>query len=119
MLREVIRGGNQRCNQENTGILTAPLTGLMIAEMAVGDEPSFPLEPFMLSRLPAEAAGNPSSVYSRSICRVTDQVSKSFLERLTDAPVQLRSRNRSSLRKLPSVVVAARWLRNRDQGFRF
>ena len=38
------------CGHFRTGILNAPLTGLLIAEMAGGDPPSFPIEPFLLSR---------------------------------------------------------------------
>jgi hydrogen cyanide synthase HcnC len=38
------------CGHFRTGILTAPLTGLLLAELASGDRPSFAVEPFLLSR---------------------------------------------------------------------
>ena len=38
------------CGHFRTGILNAPLTGLLIAEMASGEKPSFPVEPFLHSR---------------------------------------------------------------------
>jgi hydrogen cyanide synthase HcnC len=38
------------CGHFRTGILTAPLTGLLIAELISGEQPSFPIEAFLLSR---------------------------------------------------------------------
>jgi len=38
------------CGHFRTGILTSPLTGLLIAELASGEPTSVPLEPFRLSR---------------------------------------------------------------------
>ena len=38
------------CGHFRTGILTSPLTGLLIAEMAGGARTSFPVEPFSFSR---------------------------------------------------------------------
>lgn len=38
------------CGHFRTGILTSPLTGLLIAEMIGGEPLSFPVEPFLLSR---------------------------------------------------------------------
>lgn len=38
-----------------TGILNAPLTGLLIAEIVSGAPPSYPIEPFLLSRFDAYA----------------------------------------------------------------
>lgn len=38
------------CGHFRTGILNAPLTGLLIAEMIAGDTPSFPVESFFLAR---------------------------------------------------------------------
>jgi hydrogen cyanide synthase HcnC len=38
------------CGHFRTGILNAPLTGLVIAELAAGERPSQPIEPFLLSR---------------------------------------------------------------------
>lgn len=48
---EGIEGYLNACGHFRTGILTAPLTGQLIAELIVGAEPSFPIEPFLLSRL--------------------------------------------------------------------
>ena len=45
-----LKGYLNACGHFRTGILNAPLTGLLIAEMIAGDPPSFPLEPFLLSR---------------------------------------------------------------------
>lgn len=42
------------CGHFRTGILTAPLTGLILAEVMAGEKPSYPLEPFLLSRFAAE-----------------------------------------------------------------
>jgi hydrogen cyanide synthase HcnC len=38
------------CGHFRTGILTSPLTGLLVAEMLSGETPSFPIEPFLFSR---------------------------------------------------------------------
>lgn len=38
------------CGHFRTGILNAPLTGLLVAQMASGDRTAFPVEPFLLSR---------------------------------------------------------------------
>jgi hydrogen cyanide synthase HcnC len=38
------------CGHFRTGILNAPLTGQILAELLTGSEPSFPLEPFLMSR---------------------------------------------------------------------
>jgi hydrogen cyanide synthase HcnC len=45
-----LRGYLNACGHFRTGILTAPLTGLLIAELAAGQPPSHPIEPFLLSR---------------------------------------------------------------------
>lgn len=45
------------CGHFRTGILTAPLTGLVIAELAAGERPSYPVEPFLLSRFDRDARG--------------------------------------------------------------
>lgn len=42
------------CGHFRTGIVTAPLTGLLLAELAAGDPPSFPIGPFLLSRFERE-----------------------------------------------------------------
>lgn len=47
---ERLGGYLNACGHFRTGILTAPLTGLMTAELAVGERPSYPVEPFLLSR---------------------------------------------------------------------
>jgi hydrogen cyanide synthase HcnC len=44
------------CGHFRTGILNAPLTGLLVAELAAGRVPSHPIEPFLLSRF-GPAAG--------------------------------------------------------------
>lgn len=54
---ESLDGYLNACGHFRTGILNAPLTGLLIAEMASGDEPSFPIEPFLLSRFDSVASG--------------------------------------------------------------
>lgn len=38
------------CGHFRTGVLNAPLTGLMLADLIAGDLPSHPIEPFLLSR---------------------------------------------------------------------
>jgi hydrogen cyanide synthase HcnC len=38
------------CGHFRTGILNAPLTGRIIAELAAGAPPGYPIEPFLLSR---------------------------------------------------------------------
>lgn len=43
-----------------TGILNAPLTGLLIAELAAGERPSHPIEPFLLSRFDGRTHMEPS-----------------------------------------------------------
>jgi hydrogen cyanide synthase HcnC len=47
---EALAGYLNACGHFRTGILTSPLTGLLIAEMIAGDRPSFPAEPFLLTR---------------------------------------------------------------------
>lgn len=46
-----VEGYLNACGHFRTGILTAPLTGLMIAELASGEPTSFPVEPFLYTRL--------------------------------------------------------------------
>jgi len=43
------------CGHFRTGVLTAPLTGLMLAEIMMGEKPSYAIEPFLLSRFRREA----------------------------------------------------------------
>lgn len=50
-----LNGYLNACGHFRTGILNAPLTGLLIAEMASGDQPSFPVEPFLLARFASGA----------------------------------------------------------------
>ena len=38
------------CGHFRTGILNAPLTGQIIAELLIGEKPSFPIQPFLMSR---------------------------------------------------------------------
>lgn len=46
-----LRGYLNACGHFRTGILNAPLTGLVIAESAASQPPSYPIEPFLLCRL--------------------------------------------------------------------
>jgi hydrogen cyanide synthase HcnC len=41
------------CGHFRTGVVNAPLTGLLLAELAAGERPSHPVEPFLLSRFSA------------------------------------------------------------------
>ena len=52
---EGLDGYLNACGHFRTGILTAPLTGLLIAELAAGDRPSYPIESFLLSRFDTDA----------------------------------------------------------------
>lgn len=54
---EGLAGYLNACGHFRTGILTAPLTGLVIAELALGRCPSFPMEPFLLSRFETSGQG--------------------------------------------------------------
>lgn len=47
---EGLGGYLNACGHFRTGILTAPLTGRVIAELAASERPSHPVEPFLLSR---------------------------------------------------------------------
>lgn len=47
---EGLAGYLNACGHFRTGILTAPLTGLMLAEIMTGEKPSYTVEPFLLSR---------------------------------------------------------------------
>jgi hydrogen cyanide synthase HcnC len=51
-----LEGYLNACGHFRTGILTAPLTGLMLAEVMSGEKPSYPLEPFLLSRFSPQGA---------------------------------------------------------------
>lgn len=57
---EGLTGYLNACGHFRTGILNAPLTGLLIAEIASGACMSFPIEPFLLSRFtfPSQQAEN-------------------------------------------------------------
>lgn len=46
-----VTGYLNACGHFRTGVVNSPLTGLTIAELAAGDEPSHPVEPFLQSRL--------------------------------------------------------------------
>lgn len=66
---EGLSGYLNACGHFRTGILTSPLTGLLIAEMIGGERLSFPVEPFLLSRFVSESSGvtgRRSSVTARS-----------------------------------------------------
>lgn len=47
---EGVRGYLNACGHFRTGIVNAPLTGLLIAELAAGEPTSVPIEPYLLSR---------------------------------------------------------------------
>jgi len=49
-----LRGWLNACGHFRTGILTAPLTGLVLAEMMSGQDESVPVEPFLLARFSTE-----------------------------------------------------------------
>lgn len=49
-----IDGYLNACGHFRTGILTAPLTGRIIAELAAGEPSSYPIAPFLLSRFDSE-----------------------------------------------------------------
>lgn len=51
-----VEGYLNACGHFRTGILNAPLTGLLIAELAAGRAPSHPVDPFLLSRFGPAAA---------------------------------------------------------------
>ncbi len=48
-----ITGYLNACGHFRTGILNSALTGLVISELAAGSPPSYPIEPFLLSRFEA------------------------------------------------------------------
>jgi hydrogen cyanide synthase HcnC len=61
-----VSGYLNACGHFRTGVLNAPLTGQIIADLAAGEAPSYPIDPFLLSRFavaghampaPREAAG--------------------------------------------------------------
>jgi hydrogen cyanide synthase HcnC len=47
---EGLAGYLNACGHFRTGVLTAPLTGLVLAETMMGERPSYAIEPFLLSR---------------------------------------------------------------------
>jgi hydrogen cyanide synthase HcnC len=53
---EGLDGYLNACGHFRTGILNAPLTGLLIAEMAAGAPPSIAIEPFLLARFASATA---------------------------------------------------------------
>jgi hydrogen cyanide synthase HcnC len=50
-----LAGYYNACGHFRTGILNAPLTGLLLAELISGMPLSFPIEPFLLSRFALRA----------------------------------------------------------------
>ncbi len=53
-----VTGYLNACGHFRTGILNAPLTGIIIADLLTGGQPTYPIEPFLLSRFPtAGSAG--------------------------------------------------------------
>jgi len=54
-----LEGYLNACGHFRTGILTSPLTGKLLSELLVGESPSVPIEPFLLSRFDQpESLGN-------------------------------------------------------------
>jgi len=53
---EGLHGYLNACGHFRTGILYAPLTGLILSELAVGESPSHPIEPFLHARFGAPVA---------------------------------------------------------------
>jgi hydrogen cyanide synthase HcnC len=47
---EEVEGYINACGHFRTGILNSPLTGLLISEIINGESPSFPIEPFLISK---------------------------------------------------------------------
>jgi hydrogen cyanide synthase HcnC len=54
------------CGHFRTGILNAPLTGLVLAQLAAGVQPTYPIEPFLLSRFRIPMADARALVGSRA-----------------------------------------------------
>lgn len=52
---DALGGYLNACGHFRTGILNAPLTGLVVSELAVGKPASFPIEPFLFSRFAGRA----------------------------------------------------------------
>ncbi len=50
---DALSGYLNACGHFRTGIVTAPLTGAMIAALAAAEPPPFPVEPFRLARFGA------------------------------------------------------------------
>ncbi|TWJ26546.1 NAD(P)/FAD-dependent oxidoreductase [Micromonospora sagamiensis] len=47
---EGLSGYLNACGHFRTGVLNAPLTGRILAELAIGEQPSHPIEPFLMDR---------------------------------------------------------------------
>jgi hydrogen cyanide synthase HcnC len=68
---EGLAGYLNACGHFRTGVLTSPLTGLLIAEMLTGEPLSFPIESFLLSRFTSsptakiEAPGNSAPLFGK------------------------------------------------------
>ena len=58
---EGLSGYLNACGHFRTGILNAPLTGAIIAELAAGERPCHPVEPFLLSRFDRGVRGQDHS----------------------------------------------------------
>lgn len=72
-----IAGYFNACGHFRTGIVTSPVTGLMISELATGDPPSFPLEPFLFSRFAGASqqtslSGSPQPGNESAIARTSN-----------------------------------------------
>lgn len=60
-----LQGYLNACGHFRTGILNAPLSGLVISELAAGKPLSFPIEPFLFSRFSADRATEPAPAVIR------------------------------------------------------
>jgi hydrogen cyanide synthase HcnC len=62
---EGVAGYYNACGHFRTGILNSPLTGLLLAELLSAAPPSFPIEPFLLSRFALGDRGAAGQMPSR------------------------------------------------------
>lgn len=95
-----------------TGTVTSPLTGLLIAELIAGEDPSFPMDPFLFSRF-SSAAGVERVSWPVPFFGVTGsgEVSRKPLHRVT------RQRRMQRNLLLPkSVSVTSLTSHERDRG---
>lgn len=70
---EGLAGYYNACGHFRTGILTSPLTGLLLSELLSGEALSFPIEPFLLSRFDSGDHGEPERVFADAAGRTAGQ----------------------------------------------